>query len=503
MGQTSVLALTDIVVSAGPPEAPLVELAGRVNNVQGRSGIALRGKFEITVARLFEAWGQVDGEFPGKIRGEFDLSDADGSFGFESVTAEIIDSDLVVATAQGVFDNIAERDDLTIQMSLQVPKPSTLGRLFGLAGPDFKPVAFEGRLSGSDEAFRVEGKAKVGQTTISSELTGRLTGHRPAIRGWLESPVFYFADFGLTPDVDDTEPQAPPTPQAAVPGSPQRIFSDGRLPFEILKLIDLDLNILLDDLDGASLHVDKAEARVVLQDGVLTIDPLLFTFVGGNVRLGMVVDAQSEQPSVRLSGIIDDLDLGDLFGQFETNVPLDGSFESAFNIRGEGDSLRALATSATGEIDVVVSRGRIRTSAFAFTALTIWSGLFAQSTRRGYSELNCFVMQLDFADGRGEFENFLLDTTNVRASGEGHIDLNQESLRIDINPQPKQARFVTFTTPFSIVGPLARPSLQVSVGGAAARTVGELVLTPINFFGNLLLLVNDQGEDPDNPCLKL
>jgi hypothetical protein len=59
------------------------------------------------------------------------------------------------------------------------------------------------------------------------------------------------------------------------------------------------------------------------------------------------------------------------------------------------------------------------------------------------------------------------------------------------------------STPFGIKGPLANPSVEISSAGASARTVGEVLLSPINLLGSLLPFVSDHGKDEDNPCLAL
>jgi hypothetical protein len=85
--------------------------------------------------------------------------------------------------------------------------------------------------------------------------------------------------------------------------------------------------------------------------------------------------------------------------------------------------------------------------------------------------------------------------------GDGDINLGPETIHMEMDPQPKTRRIATLTTGFTIDGPLASPKVQVSAGGAAIRTIGEIVLTPINLLGRLLPFVNDSGADEDNPCV--
>jgi hypothetical protein len=71
---------------------------------------------------------------------------------------------------------------------------------------------------------------------------------------------------------------------------------------------------------------------------------------------------------------------------------------------------------------------------------------------------------------------------------------------IKVDPHAKKTRFIESTTPFSIEGPLASPSIKVK--GVTARMIGEVILAPIHLLGSALLpFVHDHGKDPKNPCL--
>ncbi len=141
--------------------------------------------------------------------------------------------------------------------------------------------------------------------------------------------------------------------------------------------------------------------------------------------------------------------------------------------------------------------------ALAFTALDLGSWLFARSTQRGYSELNCFIVRFDIVEGVADTETLFLDTDNVQLFGDGDIDLEPESISLDMDPRAKTRRIANLTTRFSIEGTLTRPRVNVSAGGAAVRTIGEIALTPVNLLGRLLPFVNDRGDDADNPCVSV
>ncbi len=117
--------------------------------------------------------------------------------------------------------------------------------------------------------------------------------------------------------------------------------------------------------------------------------------------------------------------------------------------------------------------------------------------------MNCLILRLTFRDGVGESQTLVLDTPNIRALGKGRIDLRNEIINIEVSPQAKGKNTMALGTPFAIKGPLANPSVKVSTPGAVVRTVGNVVLSPVNLLDSLLPFVSDHGTDDDNPCLTL
>ena len=493
----AVYGLSDLVATAGPPAAPLLQLKGAITNLDDLQGISLSGDFDVPSERLLaEAGWTATGDL-GAVQGDFDVSDKDGSLGLEGLNAKLVGTSLATFTAKGLFDDITKGDELKFETDLEVPDPKALGAAFGWQDVDLAAFSFQGELTGSASNIKADGRAKVGQTEFTGKVGGTLTGVRPKLSVLLKSPKLHFVDFGLSPEDDDAGQGTAETKG----GGP--LFGSAPLPFDWLNAADVDLDIQLEELEGISLDIDRAELTARLQDGRLAVQPLAFDLVKGHLRLDGQLNAQSSPPGFSAKVSIDDLDLGSFLGQVEAEVPVDGDLDALFDVTASGDSARALADSLDGEVSLAVVNGHIRSALFAYTALDLGSWMFAKSTRKGYSELNCFIARFDVKAGVAKSKVLLLDTPNIRALGEGTIDLRSERLRIDVDPQPKSKPIANLTTPFTIKGPLDDPSLKVSTAGAAARTVGEILLTPVNLLGSLLPFVGNDGDKQDNPCLDI
>ena len=173
------------------------------------------------------------------------------------------------------------------------------------------------------------------------------------------------------------------------------------------------------------------------------------------------------------------------------------------DLTAQGRSSRELASSLNGTTQLAIEEGHVLTGLLTLTTTNPVSWMFTESARKGYSSMNCLIMRFDIKDGLAQSQALLLDTPEMQALGSGQIDFRNETLAINVNPRAKKQRLVSLSTPFSIEGPLADPSINISTTGASLRTGGEVLFSPLNLLGSLLPFVGNGGSDSDNLCLTL
>ena len=494
-------ALEDLLASAGPGDQPAVRVAGTIDDLTAWKGIDLSGGVEVSTAALLA--GQIEnlGEDFGWIRGQFSLSDADGNLGLKQLTAALDDSALISFSLTGLFSDIIEGEGLRLQTDLAVPDLAALGRRLAFDAENLGRLTYEGELVGSGEGFTADGKAMLGETEMRGTLSGSLTEQRPALQGEIFSPLFRLADIGLMPEDATEDGIAAPAPSAADPQA--MLFEETPIPFEALKAIDLELEIVLDQIEGANLDIDRALARINLVDGHMKIEPLNFGFVGGNANLTLQADASGPLPEVRLEVSAQGVDLEKLLSQTEVDVPLDGEMDILMDLAASGGSPRALASSLDGKLELAIEKGHLRTGLLRLATTNPARWIFTETARNGSSAMNCLILRFDIMDGVAEGKTLLLDTPDTQAIGEGNINLQKEFFDINVDPQPKQKRLIAFSTPFKIKGPLVDPAIKINTTGASVRKSGEVLLGPVNLLGSLLPFVGGKDDDDENLCLTL
>ena len=455
------IALGAIQLLVGPAEEPSIEVNGAIGDVLNFEQLELKGDFRIPSKDLL-AFAKIHGNSDvGRLHGKFHLSDADRSMGIEHLEAEIMETNLLSLTMEGMIDDLENLDDVRFQTSLEVPKIADLAAVFDAAGVELERFRFDGKLSGGGRRFDADGRAILGETRFDGDLAGGFRGARPSFRASLHSAQVRLTDLGLSPEASG---DATPGDQAAEVAT-KYLFGRERLPLEALQKSDLDLEV--------------------------------------HAQVDAEVDVREPTPRWRLQAETNDLELGDTWRQLETEVPLSGELDLVLDLQARGRSPRDLANSLASDLSLALQRGQIRSRLFGLTTMNPLRWLVARSTRRGYSEIDCFVARFQVDDGVAKLQTLVLDTPNVIAAGGGYIDFARETLDARIRPSAKHNRMVELATPFAITGSLAHPSVEVSATGATARILGRIIVSPVNLLGSLLPFVNDRGRDQDNPCLTL
>jgi uncharacterized protein involved in outer membrane biogenesis len=487
--------LSAIDLASGPAVDPTIRVTGAIGDLLAFRQVDLRSDFTLPTISLLATVDLEPKAELGRVHGDLRLSDADGTMGFDHLTAELRGTDLVAVKAEGSIGDFGGLDDIQLQTRLEVPSPPALAEVLDVDLATLAPLRFEGKLLGHRGRFEADGQARLGRTEVSGLLSGDLRGARPSFKGQLHSPRVQLADFGLTPAGD--------TQVAPSPSAPERLFDDRSLPLERLNALDLDLEVQIDAIEGVVLAIDQATARLTLIDGALEVSPVRFGSAGGRAEVHAEIDAAAPTPAWRLRALADDAQLGEVWRELETQVPLEGELDLELDLRARGRSPRALAASLDGALGLAVERGRIHSRLFGLTTMHPLGWLFARSTRRGYSRLDCVIARFDVRDGVAESQTLLVDTPEAIVTGTGSIDFTRETIDLRMQPRAKHRSLVGLATPFTIRGDLAAPAVSVSAAGTAARMAGEVALTPVTLLGSLVSLVSDRGRDADNPCLKV
>jgi AsmA protein len=373
-----------------------------------------------------------------------------------------------VGEAQFSIDGaLAEPGDfagLDALVSLAVPDLAALSPLAGQDLPAIRDIALSARLV---EHERRNGFAlrDVRASAMGSDVSGEaslLLARQSRVEATLESRLV---------DLDALMAAMPagaaPTPGSATapadrpapPARDARVIPDTKLPLELLRIVDARLALTVAELRFAGAPYRDAAMRAMLTAGVLDVGELRATLPEGTVRAGLAVDAAQATPTVAARLHAPGLALGALLRQFGVPFAMRGTMELDIDVKGRGDTVRAVAATMDGHAGVAIGQGAIDSRLLDSAVGELWRLMVPGAPRTGEIGVACLATRFDFAGGLGTARALLFDTSAARVTGTGTVNLADERLALRLLPTLRLGGG-GLSVPIEVGGSFARPGYR-------------------------------------------
>jgi uncharacterized protein involved in outer membrane biogenesis len=399
--------------------------------------------------------------------------------------------------------------------------------LTGLALPNTPKYRLAATVHRDGTQFTIDDlKGRLGTSDLSGEMQVQTAGERPKLTAKLSSATLNMADFakvlgqrapkpnslsatrGSTKSTAGSEAgkadQATAAGEATATGeatAQARLLPDADLQVSRVRGMDADVTY-----KAASVLVPKVPMKVmslhlVLDDGLLRIDPLSFVLDQGKFRGTVQIDARDAVPVSDIDMRIDGIDLGQFKSATMKKAPLEGTMLGRLKFHGSGSSVHKFASSSDGAVSVVIPHGRISDVIAELTGINVVRGL-GLLLAKGQAETDIRCGIIDFKDQQGKLKTttVYVDTTNVLVTGRGDIDLTSENLNLALQGDPKKMRMLRLRSPITLHGTLLHPAVGVKVDKlaeqAGAATALGILLTPVA----AALAFIDPGLAKDKDC---
>jgi len=367
------------------------------------------------------------------------------------------------------------RRDVDLAVSARVPDMAALGALAGLALPPVRDATLEARaLMTAADTLALRGiRLASPQGDVSGDLVlGRTP--RLSVRGTLASQRLDLGALLARPTLvppSDPAPAVPaaPAPAATPTASPARVLPDRPLPFYLLWRADADLQMTLNEVvwHGASYRL--VTGRLSLQDGTLRLDPVQVQAPGGPMQAAVLADAAAPVPTVQFGLKAPNLAVGPCLGGFCAPESMEGRVDADVQLKGSGNSVRAIAASLNGHLGLALVDGELD---------NVWiAGLLGDALRgmpmelSGRSAVRCLALRLDATQGQAAARALLLDATRLHLEGEGGLSLADETLDLRLRTLVRLGG-TWVSVPVHLAGPWRTPRPQVAAGGRGALVIG-------------------------------
>ena len=380
------------------------------------------------------------------------------------------------------------------QVALTGPDLNELYRLTGLALPNTPPYRIAGRLERNGPLWSLNKfTGRVGDSDINGDVSVRTV-----ILGGAPRPK--------AGETLNAEQKAIGQTMAAN----QRLLPDATLQVDRLRSMDAEVKYRAADVLAPGLPMQKAALDLTLKAGVLTMHPVAFTFSRGSLVAEVKLDATKDTPVTSMDARLTNARLEDFVtikstGADGSSKPaVEGVIAARARLTGAGNSVHRVAAASNGTVTAVIPRGQIRQAFAELLGVNASKGLILLLSKDNReTSLRCAVADFKVTDGVMRANRIVLDTGVVLASGQGTINLKDETLNLRIEGDSKRPRLVRLFVPINVNGTLAKPGFGVDASRVVAQGgLGAALGTLLSPIAALLPFV-DPGLADDADCAAL
>lgn len=405
----------------------------------------------------------------------------------------------------GTLSDPAHLAALDLRLWLQGRSMAQLYELTGLALPETPPYATDGhliaRLRGGS-LFRYEDfTGRVGGSDLNGTLVFRDQSPRPLLTGSLVSNLLQFSDLGPIVGADSRASRLQRGDTASQPAG--KVLPVEEFRTDRWKTLDADVRFTgRRIIRSKALPITDLYAHVLLDNGVLTLDPVRFGVAGGSIAGTIHLDGSADPLAGRFAIAARHLRLKQLFPTFAPMQTSLGEINGDAALSALGNSPARLAATSNGEAKMIVNDGAISNTLLEAAGLNVANVVYNKVFGDKVTHIQCAAADLVFTNGVAEPRVFALDTDDALINVDGKVDMREEGLDLTIRPHTKGFRIFSLRSPLYVEGTFAKPKVGVDIPMLALRGGAVVGLALINPFAALIPLLAPSNVG-DSPCSKM
>lgn len=280
-----------------------------------------------------------------------------------------------------------------------------------------------------------------------------------------------------------TVPAASQATSPAAP-APAQLVPDIALPVSLLRRASADVMLHADSLTYGKATYSAVQAHAVLNNAVLTINPLTAQLPGGAITASASLDASTDPASASVKLNAPALALGPFLHGFGVQNMAEGTMQVRLDASGRGNTLPALLGSVTGQLGLAsvngVVDGRVIGQIFGDALQSV--GLPGNlAGAQGPVSVRCAALRLDAQNGTGTVKALTLDSSRLLLQGGGTVNFADETLGLVLKPRLAVGG-TNVTVPVQVGGTFLAPHYSVapqSAVSAAAAAASGLAANPV------------------------
>jgi uncharacterized protein involved in outer membrane biogenesis len=347
---------------------------------------------------------------------------------------------------------------------------------------------------------------KVGASDISGQLAYRTGKPRGFLSGTIVSTQLKFSDLGPLVGADSNASKKERGVADTQPNG--KVLPVEQFRTERWKTIDADVSYSAGRiLRDAALPITKLTTHVVMQDGVLTLNPLDFGLAGGDLRTNIRMDGSGSDGKQAIKATMKvtarRIELKQLFPSVDNMQATVGELNGDAQLSAVGNSISSLLGDSNGEVKTLVERGSISKLLLEEMGLNVGNIVLTKVAGDKQVRLNCLAADFRVDNGLMNAQRFVLDTDEALVDVDGTINLANEELDLILHPQTKGVRVFSLRAPLYVKGPFSKPKISVDKTTLAVKSGAAVLLATIAAPLAAIVPLTQQQTSKDADCASL
>ncbi|ESQ89504.1 hypothetical protein ABAC460_11555 [Asticcacaulis sp. AC460] len=394
-------------------------------------------------------------------------------------------------TATGQVTRPFNLGQLTGNVAVNGGNLADLYYLTGLTLPNTPAYRISAKVTRDERIYHINGiNGKVGGSDLHGALKVELQKDgRPYLIGELASKSLDFQDLGAVFGAT-----AANTPQGAdVTATPSGASTSRRLlpdaPLDVARVRGMDADVTYKAISvraTPNLPMRAVSLGVDLKKGLLNLNPIDISFPQGRLQGTAKIDARTDTQTNTIDLRLTNVRLQDFVPYFRGRPPAEGSLSARVQATGTGNSVHKAASTANGQVAIVMPDGTVRQSLAELMGVNPTKGVFLLlSKSKKETPIRCGVANFKLTNGVLQSQQLVLDTEVVQVTGKGTINLANERLDLVLKGKPKKFRLTHVNAPIIIGGNLAAPKFGIDPKPAIVQGGLAVVFQTVLPFVNL------------------
>lgn len=358
------------------------------------------------------------------------------------ITANFDRTDLII---EGFAVFPLNRKTSEIKISVSGENLNDLNLILGKDMPDIGPYSFNSDLKVTDEGYLLDKSSlELPDTRFSGFMEIITARAKPYFNISINAEIVSLDDLFLS------------TKKARIERSKEteKDRDEDVAMIPDLAGFDTDFEITINKIILGGKDIGNFEFSGAVKNGELTSKKSFLNLLGGEAEFDISSAKTEDNYTFKLNGYLKNYNYAPIAQLIDPESKSEGKMDFDLNVKTTGTTFKELDDNMDGEIALRIIPTSMDASLVNIWALGLINNLIPNWTRSEIESprVNCLIGNLKVKDGIIRPDDFKIDTTNVRISVVGRMNLINQRINLVFRPLPKRTQLFSLGIPVRVVG---------------------------------------------------